>query len=107
MAVNDAVARAIENGFSLFRQAPHGLSIAVDPQGRVRGAMDHFGTNDRILVADVPTRGVRTLYTAAGDWPAWVCALFLAGWIAGAAKTKKSRAEGSEVARDAPDIIKE
>jgi apolipoprotein N-acyltransferase len=68
-----AVARAIENGFSLVRQAPEGLSIAVDYQGRVLAAMDHFRTEGRTLIADVPTRGVRTPYGGIGDWLSWLC----------------------------------
>jgi apolipoprotein N-acyltransferase len=72
-----AVARAVENGFSLVRQTPEGLSIAVDSQGRVLAAMDHFRTKDRMLIADVPTRGARTLYAMLGDWLAWLCAAAL------------------------------
>jgi apolipoprotein N-acyltransferase len=78
-----AMARAIENGFSLVRQAPEGLSVAVDSQGRVLAAMDHFRTEDRTLFADVPTAGTRTLYARIGDWPAWLCALGLAAFIFG------------------------
>jgi apolipoprotein N-acyltransferase len=72
-----AVARAVENGFSLVRQAPEGLSVAVDYQGRVLAAMDHFRTEDRSLIADVPIHGARTLYAACGDWLAWLCAAAL------------------------------
>ena len=72
-----AVARAVENGFSLFRQTAEGLSAAVDHQGRALAAMDHFRTAERTLIADVPTRGARTLYAALGDWLAWLCALAL------------------------------
>ena len=72
-----AVARAVENGFSLVRQAAEGLSVAVDYQGRVLAAMDHFRTEDRMLIADVPVRGARTLYAACGDWLAWLCAAAL------------------------------
>ncbi|HMA52828.1 MAG TPA: nitrilase-related carbon-nitrogen hydrolase [Acidobacteriota bacterium] len=69
-----AAARAVENGFSLVRQAPEGLSIAVDYQGRTLAAMDHFRTEDKTLIADVPIHGVRTLYGLSGDWLAWLCA---------------------------------
>jgi apolipoprotein N-acyltransferase len=72
-----AVARAVENGFSLVRQTPEGLSVAVDHQGRVLAAMDHFRTAERTLIADVPARGERTLYAALGDWLAWLCVLAL------------------------------
>ena len=72
-----AAARAVENGFSLVRQTPEGLSVAVDHEGRVLAALDHFRTGDRTLLADVPTRGARTPYAALGDWMAWLCALAL------------------------------
>lgn len=72
-----AAARAVENGFSLFRQTAEGLSAAFDYQGRVLAAMDHFRTGDRMLIADVPVRGTRTLYAAFGDWLAWLSAAAL------------------------------
>ena len=68
-----AVLRAIENGFSMVRQTGEGLSIAVDYQGRVLAAMDHFTTEDRVMIAQVPARGVSTIYARFGDWFAWLC----------------------------------
>ncbi len=65
--------RAIEQGFNMIRQVNRGLSVAVDDQGRILAAMDHFATQDRDLVAQVPTRGVRTLYSRVGDAFAWAC----------------------------------
>lgn len=66
-----AVFRAIENGFSLVRPVGDGLSIATDPYGRVVATMDQFQSSDRVMVATVPTKGVRTLYGVLGDWFAW------------------------------------
>ncbi|MDD5564618.1 MAG: hypothetical protein PHQ91_12975 [Thermoanaerobaculaceae bacterium] len=66
--------RAIEQGFNMVRQVNRGLSVAADYQGRVVAAMDHFATEDRDLVAQVPTRGARTLYSRIGDAFAWACA---------------------------------
>lgn len=68
-----AVFRAIENGFSLVRPTSNGLSLVVDYQGRVLAAVDHFTAKDRVLVAQVPTEGVRTLYSRIGDAFAWLC----------------------------------
>ena len=68
-----AVFRAIENGMSLVRQTDAGLSIAVDPYGRVLAQTDYFGSTDRTMVAQVPTRHVATLYTAFGRWFEWLC----------------------------------
>jgi apolipoprotein N-acyltransferase len=78
-----AVFRAIENGMSLVRQTHTGLSIAVDPYGRVLAQTDFFGATDRTLVAQVPVRHVPTLYTAFGRWFEWLAPvgfLFLLAW---------------------------
>lgn len=64
--------RAVEGGYSVVRQVSSGESMAVDPEGRVLARQDHFTTADRLMFADVPTRGVRTLYGALGDWFAWL-----------------------------------
>jgi apolipoprotein N-acyltransferase len=64
--------RAIEQGVNLDRQTSHGLSAAFDYQGRTLAAMDHFHSSDYAMVADVPTRGVRTIYSKFGDWFAWL-----------------------------------
>ncbi len=75
-----AVFRAVEQGFNMVRQASGGLSLAADYQGRVLGAMDHYQTSgDRVLVADVPTKGARTFYSRVGDLFSW---LALAGLCA-------------------------
>ncbi|MDH4208756.1 MAG: hypothetical protein OEV76_07770, partial [Anaerolineae bacterium] len=73
-----AVFRAIENGMSLVRQVDLGLSIAVDPYGRVLARTDFFGSTDRTMVAQVPVRHVATFYTAFGRWLEWIC---LAGFL--------------------------
>jgi len=73
-----AVFRAIENGMSLVRQTEGGLSIAVDPYGRVLAQTDYFGATDRTMVAQVPTRHVATIYTEFGRWFEWLC---LAGFL--------------------------
>jgi apolipoprotein N-acyltransferase len=73
-----AVFRAIENGMSIVRQTDAGLSIAVDPYGRVLAQTDFFGATDRTMVAQVPVRHVTTIYTLFGRWFEWV---FVAGFL--------------------------
>jgi apolipoprotein N-acyltransferase len=68
-----AVFPAIENGMSIVRQTSDGLSIAVDPYGRVLAQTDFFGSTDRTLVAQVPVGHVATIYTAFGRWFGWAC----------------------------------
>lgn len=65
--------RAIEEGASIVHQANHGLSAAFDYQGNRLAAVDYFRSAGDTMVADVPTRGVRTLYSRLGDWFAWGC----------------------------------
>ena len=66
------VFRAVENGFSLVRAAGYGLSIGVDYYGQVKSTADYFTTNDRIMITDLPTSGVPTLYSVIGDLFAWL-----------------------------------
>lgn len=69
----DITFRAIEYGFSLVRQTSHGLSIAVDYEGRILASSDYFATGDQVMVASVPMRGVQTIYTLVGDLFAQAC----------------------------------
>jgi apolipoprotein N-acyltransferase len=73
-----AVFPAIENGMSVVRQTDGGLSIAVDPYGRVLAQTDFFDSTDRTMVAQVPTEHVATLYTAFGRWLGW---MVVAGFV--------------------------
>ena len=63
--------RAVENGFSMVRQVSTGSSMAADYAGRILVQQDYFHTADRLMIADVPTRGAWTLYGLLGDWFAW------------------------------------
>jgi apolipoprotein N-acyltransferase len=78
-----AVFRAVENGTSLVRQTEGGLSIAVDPYGRVLAQSDYFGATDRTMVAQVPTKHVPTIYNLFGRWLEWLAPIgliFLIAW---------------------------
>jgi len=68
-----ATFRAIENGFSLVREASRGLSMTVDYEGRVLASSDYFTTDQQVMVAYVPMHGVRTIYATIGDLFAWLC----------------------------------
>jgi len=76
-----ATFRAIENGFSLVREASRGLSMTVDYEGRVLSASDYFTTDQQIMVAYVPMHGVRTIYATIGDLFAWLCMIGLVALI--------------------------
>ncbi len=67
--------RGIEYGFSIVRPSKNGISYARDPHGNVIASMDYFATsNNGIMYADVPTKGVKTLYAVIGDLAAWITA---------------------------------
>ena len=61
----------------MVRQTSNGLSVATDYQGRVLSRMDHFTTEDHVMVSQVPTKGVTTFYSRFGDLFAWLCIITL------------------------------
>ena len=74
--------RAIENGCSMLRTTLEGLTMGADYQGRVLSWMDFYNTlNNRIIITELPVRGVRTIYSQAGDWFAWFCVIMLIFFI--------------------------
>jgi apolipoprotein N-acyltransferase len=75
--------RGLENGFSVARMTNQGTSMAIDPSGRVLARQEFFETSDRLMLADVPTRRLPTLYALLGEWFPWaviVLAVGLAVW---------------------------
>ena len=90
-----AALRAIEQGFSLVKSTIFGLSAAYDYQGRTLSAADFFHSADPIMISDVPTEGVVTLYTRVGDAFAWACTAALIGLVAlSIADGKRGEKEG-------------
>lgn len=78
------VFRAIENGASLVRhEFNYGWSVAADPYGRVLATLNLSSASNRVMVAQVPTQGVFTLYPVIGDLFAWLSVVgfvIMAGW---------------------------
>lgn len=92
-----AAFRAIENGVSVVRVAVDGLSVIVDPYGRVLARMDHFTDGERVIVAQVPTAGVPTLYPIIGDLVGWLAILgFVALAVAAVVRARLARAAASK-----------
>lgn len=77
-----AAYRTIEEGFSLARGGAYGQNVAVDYQGRLLGAANHYTAGDRTMVAHLPVQGTRTLYTTLGDFFPWLCIASLVGGVA-------------------------
>ncbi|HEU4655425.1 MAG TPA: nitrilase-related carbon-nitrogen hydrolase [Steroidobacteraceae bacterium] len=84
--------RAIEQGVNLVRSASDGLSAAYDYQGRTLAAIHDADGAGRDLIAHVPMRGVRTIYSRVGDVFAWCCALALGALWVSAVATRRPRA---------------
>ena len=79
--------RGVDFGFAVVRQTNEGMSLVVDRQGNVLAKQDFFATNRRIMMADVPTSGVRTIYGVLGDFFPFLCAALLLGLaVAGRAR---------------------
>jgi len=73
--------RAIEEGFNLARQTNQGLSAAYDYEGHQLAHMDQYQAQELSMVAQLPTRGVRTFYSLFGNWFAWLCLVVLIGLV--------------------------
>jgi len=65
--------RAIENGYSLIRVDQDGVSAAFDPYGRVLAMQDTLSGRTSMMIVDMPTVRVPTLYSLIGDLFAWLC----------------------------------
>ena len=59
-----------------------GLSIVTDPFGRTLAAMDHFTAAERVMVAQVPSHGVWTLYSVIGDLFGWLAVVGMVAIVA-------------------------
>ena len=85
--------RALESGFSMVRMTNTGTSMAIDGSGRTVARQEFFETADRLMLADVPTRRVPTLYRLLGEWFAWAgiaCALCLVIWGSAAGRKREA-----------------
>ena len=83
-----ALLRGIENGCSVVRQTAKGLSATADYEGRILASTDYFRAEEPVMVAQVPRRGVRTIYARVGDLFAWIC---LAGVLLAALLAMRQR----------------
>ena len=73
-----AALRGIENGCTVIRPVTRGTSLATDAYGNRLSETDFFKLESHAMVADVPTRGVNTIYNVIGDILAYACIAFLA-----------------------------
>jgi len=72
---SDTVFRAAENRLAFATGTPSGLSVVVDPYGRI---VAEGGVNKRSVIAgEVFTTSDQTLYTRWGDWFGWLMVIAL------------------------------
>jgi apolipoprotein N-acyltransferase len=87
-----SILRAVESGRYLVRAAATGVSMIIDPQGRVR---ERIGMNERgFTVGAVTLRNDQTPFVRWGDWFLHMCgavALGAAGYAAGGARRPPGR----------------
>lgn len=93
--------RGVENGLAVFRPTYNGLSLASDSHGRILARTDHFRSDAESFIADVPSKGVDTFYTRAGDWFAWLSVLlllvlFLVAFLTARKRQKREMQGGGE-----------
>ncbi|WP_215543975.1 apolipoprotein N-acyltransferase [Amycolatopsis sp. CA-230715] len=93
----NAVFRAVENGYTVFRQSVNGLATAIDAQGRILGKADFYRADQQTLVADLPlVPQAWTLYRAVGDVFAWCCAAAALLLAAAALRRRTAPATGPD-----------
>jgi apolipoprotein N-acyltransferase len=91
-----ALVRGVENGCSVVRQTDKGLSAAADYQGRIVATSDFFRCEPHVMVAQLPSHGVRTLYPWIPNLVPFACLAALA-FFAAAALMGRKRAMPTEV----------
>lgn len=79
-----AVFRAAENRVPVARVANTGLTVMVDPYGRITARLPVF--REGVALAALPPPGPPTPFGRIGDWPSWLalaaCAVLAAGRVA-------------------------
>ncbi len=73
--------RAVEHRVAIARAANTGVSVFIEPTGRISRSAGLFTRG--VLADRVPLRTVTTLYTRLGDWFAYAClaaSAALVGW---------------------------
>jgi apolipoprotein N-acyltransferase len=62
-----AAFRAVEQGHSLLRSTRFGLSAAISPYGEMLSQMSSFDSNNKIMISQLPVKGIKTIYSIIGD----------------------------------------
>lgn len=82
---------AIMGGFAIVRPVRAATSAAFDAYGRTRASMSGYESNDRIMLATLPSTAVATHYAALGDTPLVLVCLTSLATIAAVGWRKRRR----------------
>lgn len=85
-----ATFRAIEQGHSILRSTRFGLSAAITPFGEMTSKMSSFDHNNKIMMAHLPTKRIKTIYASIGDILVYLSMGFLLFQIALVATKRRS-----------------
>jgi apolipoprotein N-acyltransferase len=72
-----AAYRAIEQGHSILRSTRFGLSAAINPYGEMLSQMSSFDNNNKMMISQLPVKGIRTIYSIIGDILVYLCIAFI------------------------------
>lgn len=90
--------RAVEDGFTLVRDAKVGLMTAADDRGRILAEESNVDAKGfTTMFVTVPVRHDGTLYQRWGDWFAWVDLAALAALLMAAIRSRRQPASAGEV----------
>lgn len=72
-----AAFRAVEQGHSIIRSTRFGLSAMITPYGEMISQSSSFDDHNKIMIANLPSKGVTTTYSMVGDLFIYLCFGFL------------------------------
>ena len=76
-----AAFRAIEQGHSIIRSTRFGLSAIISPYGEMISQSSSFDDNDKIMIANIQTKRIITIFSLIGDLYIYLCIGFLIVFI--------------------------
>jgi hypothetical protein len=89
--------RALENGFTLVRPTSHGVTEMVTSTGQLVYANNYFNHPLRLMMADVPTKKLSTMYAQTGDGLPLLVMLALMIFFAGCGRFVKRKRSASAI----------
>jgi apolipoprotein N-acyltransferase len=70
--LQNSIHRSMESDYAVVRAAVDGVSAIISPRGNILGRIDHLGSDQTLVVADVPCGRGMTPYARLGNWIVWL-----------------------------------